>query len=87
MLLWAVFVGFMMLMLVGSAGVAWWWGKGFDEAETLGAATASTDTAMVARTWVAVAGLFGSLLSGPAAVMYERKRRWSRPRGVVLQGQ
>lgn len=71
--LWVAFAGFVVLMVVGSMGVAWWWGAGFDEAEALGAATPATDTAMVANVWVAVVGLTGSLVTGPTAVIYERR--------------
>lgn len=55
---------FGLMALGGAAGVVWWWGVGFDEAEALGMATASTDRAMVASFWVAVAGVVGLVVTG-----------------------
>ena len=45
--------------LAGFSGVWWWWGVGFEEAETLGMARPGTDALMVASFWVAIAGLAG----------------------------
>lgn len=66
-------VGFWVLALGGGVGVVWWWGVGFDEAEALGVATPSTNAAMVASFWTAVAGFVGLLVTGLCA-MYLRKR-------------
>jgi hypothetical protein len=59
--------------LAGLVGVCWWWGVGFDEAESFGVATPSTDTAMVTSFWIAVVGLAGLVLTGVLAAV-------SRPR-------
>lgn len=72
-LLWILAVAFGVVALGGVAGVVWWWGVGFDEAEALGVATRSTDAAMVASFWTAVAGSAG-LLGLRAAVLYGRTR-------------
>ena len=75
MLLWTLAVVFGVVALGGVVGVVWWWGVGFDEAEALGVATRSTDAAMVASFWTAVAGFTGLLVTGRwAAVLYERTR-------------
>lgn len=58
-LLSVVAAAFGVAALGGLVGAAWWWGVGFDEAEALGMATPSTDAAMMASLWVAVAGLAG----------------------------
>jgi hypothetical protein len=63
-------------ILLGVAGVWWWWGVGFDEAETQGAATPATDAAMVTSFWVAVVGLAGLVLVALIAVL---RRRQARP--------
>lgn len=64
---------FWVLALGGGVGVVWWWGVGFDEAEALGVATRSTNAAMVASFWTAVAGVVGLVVTASYA-MYGRKR-------------
>lgn len=49
--------------LGGALGAVWWWGVGFDEAEAFGAATRSTDAAMVASFWTGVAGFSGLVVT------------------------
>lgn len=67
---------FVVMMLGGAAGVCWWWGVGFDEAERLGMATPSTDAAMVTSFWVALAGAVGLAATGAfAAVVATRASR------------
>lgn len=61
------------LALAGGVGMVWWWGVGFDEAEALGVATRSTDAAMVASLWTAVAGVVGLVVTALCA-MYRRQR-------------
>ena len=61
------------LALAGGVGVVWWWGVGFDEAEALGVAMRSTNAAMVASFWTAVAGAVGLVVTSSCA-MYGRKR-------------
>lgn len=60
-------------MAGGLVAAAWWWGVGFDEAETLGMATPSTDAAMVASFWIAVGGLVGLVTAGVAAAVVGRR--------------
>ena len=75
-LLWVVAAACGLAILLGVVGVWWWWGVGFDEAETQGAATPSTDAAMVTSSWVAVVGLAGLALVALIAVP---RRRQARP--------
>ena len=63
--------------LAGVAGAWWWWGVGFDEAESQGVASPSTDAAMVTSFWVAVSGLAGLALVAVVAVL--RRRQKARP--------
>lgn len=74
-LLWTLTVVFGVVALGGVVGVVRWWGVDFDEAEALGVATRSTDAAMVASFWTAVAGFTGLLVTGRwTAVLYGRTR-------------
>jgi hypothetical protein len=70
-LLWVVAAISGVAFLGGVVGVAWWWGAGFDEAETLGTARPSTDAAMITSSWIAVAGLVGLCVTFVVAA-----RRW-----------
>lgn len=74
-LLWAVAAAFGVAALGGLARVWWWWGVGFDEAETLGMAKPSTDAAMVASLWIAMAGFAGLAVTGVLAAALGRRTR------------
>ncbi|GAB3251467.1 hypothetical protein GCM10027425_09400 [Alteromonas gracilis] len=68
-------MAFGLVAVGGVLGAVWWWGVGFDEAEARGMATRSTDAAMVASFWTAVAGSTGLLVTGFwAAARHGRKR-------------
>ena len=73
-LFWVVAAAFGVVILSGAMGV-WWWGVGFDEAETLGMAKPSTDAAMIASFWIAMAGLALLAVTGVVAAVLER---WTR---------
>lgn len=64
--------------LAGLAGLWWWWGVGFEEADAYGMATTSTDNKMVASFWIAVVGLLGAVVTGVLAL-----RDWGRRPGSV----
>lgn len=66
---------FAAMALAGSAGVVWWWGVGFDEAEAYGVATRSTDSKMVTSFWIAVVGLAGTVATGTTVVLRMALRR------------
>jgi ABC-type Fe3+ transport system permease subunit len=74
-LLWVVTAAFGVAALAGPVGVWWWWGVGFDEAESFGVAKPSTDAAMVTSFWIAVAGLAGLALTGVLAAASRRRTR------------
>ena len=68
-------VTFATVTIGGIAGVVWWWGVGFDEAEARGMATPSTQAAMEASFWIATGGLAGLTATGVAAVARSVRRR------------
>lgn len=74
-LLWVVTAACGVAALGGLAGAWWWWGVGFDEAETLGMATPSTDAALVASFWIAVAGLAGLAITRIVAAALGQRTR------------
>lgn len=74
-LIWILVAAFGVAVLGGLVGVSWWWGVGFDEAETLGTARSSTDAAMVASFWIAVTGLAGLAITAIVAAVLSRRTR------------
>jgi Kef-type K+ transport system membrane component KefB len=78
---------FGVMALGGAVGVVWWWGVGFDEAEALGMATASTNRAMVASVLVAVAGAAGLAATGAlAAAVASRQGPARHDEMLVIRG-
>jgi hypothetical protein len=74
-LLWVVGAICAVAFWSGAVGVWWWAGAGFDEAENLGTARPSTDAAMVASFWIAVAGLVGVTATAIVAARQGREQR------------
>jgi hypothetical protein len=70
---WVAFAIFGLATVGGLAGVVYWWGIGFDEAEALGVATASTDAAMFTSMLIAGLGLVG--LAATACIASSRRSR------------
>lgn len=72
---WVALAVFGLTALGGLVGLWWWWGVGFEEAETLGMAKPSTDAAMVSSFWVAIAGIAGLAIVGVVGFLLSRRTR------------
>lgn len=75
---------FSFLMFCGVASVFWFWGVGFDYADTGRRTPAYVDRVMVISFWLAAGAYVGVLASGLTAHLALRRHRAEVPPGVQL---